>query len=352
MRIFHGTVLLVDERDTVGEWLVEDEGRILFAGAELPMPYHHAVAEHIELEPGQTICPAFTDAYQQLGTVSNSAALSRSKKINALQETLDREIASGLGLLTAAVDTPAGDLDLASANKLFKNRQNGVQLRLSTGAAPETASSAGAARVTREVTPGAASDLTDYCTRAHKAGLQIQLVAKSAEAFELAAAALRDAVRTDPRKKHRHAVVTDGSVTEDGVKYCKMSRVSLIYLAGDLRKDGGNIKDLWDNEVTLSVGNGDSYVAPLTGIKTLVRNGLTVQEAIRMYTINGALTTSDEMNYGSLERGKHANIVILSANPYEVPAEELDGIQIVKTCFDGAEYQPKKPSGGLFKRRR
>ncbi len=36
MRVYHGSILTVDEKDTVVQYLVEDSGRIVFAGNELP----------------------------------------------------------------------------------------------------------------------------------------------------------------------------------------------------------------------------------------------------------------------------------------------------------------------------
>lgn len=56
-----------------------------------------------------------------------------------------------------------------------------------------------------------------------------------------------------------------------------------------------------------------------------------------MCTYNGYYTTFDEKQRGSLEAGKIADMLILSANPYKVPKENLK-IQS-KKCPSGSENQ-------------
>lgn len=52
---------------------------------------------------------------------------------------------------------------------------------------------------------------------------------------------------------------------------------------------------------------------------------LTVREALRICTYNGAWVTFDEKDRGSLEIGKMADMVILSQNPYNM-APKIWGI--------------------------
>lgn len=62
---------------------------------------------------------------------------------------------------------------------------------------------------------------------------------------------------------------------------------------------------------------------------------LTVQQAMELLTINGAYATFEEDSKGSLERGKWADLVILSGDPFSVPAADIDDIEVWMTMVGG-----------------
>lgn len=76
---------------------------------------------------------------------------------------------------------------------------------------------------------------------------------------------------------------------------------------------------------------------------------LTVQDALRMCTYNGCYTTFDDKQRGSLEKGKIADMVILSADPYTIPKEKLGQIKVEKLILQGKEYEScKRPVLGAI----
>ena len=60
MKIYHGTIITCDREDHVHNYLVEDKGRILYAGAELPAAYRGAPVEALG---GRALLPCFGDTH-------------------------------------------------------------------------------------------------------------------------------------------------------------------------------------------------------------------------------------------------------------------------------------------------
>ncbi|WP_272949136.1 amidohydrolase family protein [Kribbella pittospori] len=66
---------------------------------------------------------------------------------------------------------------------------------------------------------------------------------------------------------------------------------------------------------------------------------MTVDQGLRLFTIDAAYGTFEEDVKGSLSPGKYANLVILSDNPTTVAVDALLDIQVLATIVGGrAEY--------------
>ncbi len=60
-----------------------------------------------------------------------------------------------------------------------------------------------------------------------------------------------------------------------------------------------------------------------------------VDQALRMMTVGPAFASFQEKNLGSLTVGRYADFTVLSANPYEVPASDLNKLTIRMTVVAG-----------------
>lgn len=84
---------------------------------------------------------------------------------------------------------------------------------------------------------------------------------------------------------------------------------------------------------------------PLLGIHTALTRGgnlsieetITLEKAIKGYTINAAYASFEENIKGSIEVGKLADIIILSDNLFEIPPNKVKDVEVVLTIVGGKE---------------
>ena len=122
-------------------------------------------------------------------------------------------------------------------------------------------------------------------------------------------------------------------------------------LGSDRCKRLNPIRTLQENEIFISLGSDAPCTSPdpIIWIDRAVNNdnqreAVSVQEAVRMCTYNGYYTAFDEKERGSLEVGKIADMVVLSANPYVVPKDKIKEIKVEQLYLSGKPYQSCKGS--------
>ena len=73
----------------------------------------------------------------------------------------------------------------------------------------------------------------------------------------------------------------------------------------------------------------------LTDVPLGVGEEITLAEAIKNYTINGAYVNFLDDQVGSIEVGKQADLVILDKNLFAIPAHEINQTKVIATFFAG-----------------
>jgi predicted amidohydrolase YtcJ len=82
-------------------------------------------------------------------------------------------------------------------------------------------------------------------------------------------------------------------------------------------------------------------INPLLGVwaavarKGFTEESLTLQEALRTYTLNAAYASFDENKKGTIEVGKFADVTILSDNIFDVSPNDIKKIRVEMTIVDG-----------------
>lgn len=208
----------------------------------------------------------------------------------------------------------------------------------------------------------------DFCKKANRAGMQIELHAIGDKAFDQAAKAIKSALDDYPREDHRHAIIHACLPTEAGIEICKAYGILLpvqsafinwpqepdAYLEAILGGRSSRLNplcDFADAGIMLCAGSDGPCTDP-DPIQWLQKacnhsvpeQSLTVREALRMCTYNGYYMTFDEQKRGSLEVGKFADMVILSENPYEMETGRLHELRVEELLLQGKPYQAVETS--------
>ena len=221
--------------------------------------------------------------------------------------------------------------------------------------------------------------VTDFCKKANRAGLQIEMHAIGDKAFDQATRCLKAALDDFPRKDHRHGIIHDCLPTPEGIKICADYHIAMPvqsafinwkqepdqYLESIMGKERtaalNPIKTFADNGIVVGLGSDAPCTSPnpIVWIDRCVNNPnkgqrVSIQQALRMATWNGYYIGFDEDERGSLEPGKIADMVILSANPYDIPAKDIKNLRVEQLLLGGKPYQSaqegvlKAATRGLF----
>lgn len=210
--------------------------------------------------------------------------------------------------------------------------------------------------------------LTKLITLAHKAGFQLCLHACGDRGQDIALKTIENALNEKPKKDHRHRIEHAGNyhATTERINRLKNLGVipapnpQMINSTGDFLKDylGDRAQNLFSLKSLLnagikfpitsdSTGTQPEAANPLWGIwcavaretyngkKLCPQEGVTIIDAIRMYTINAAYAGFEENIKGSIEPGKLADMIVLSDNILKVPVEKILEIEVEMTIING-----------------
>jgi imidazolonepropionase-like amidohydrolase len=116
-----------------------------------------------------------------------------------------------------------------------------------------------------------------------------------------------------------------------------------------------NVKKLKDAGVLLAAGTDAPYPGVFQGealhheLDLLVEAGMTPLEAIRIATYNAAKIMKAEEEWGSLQAGRNADVLIVAGNPAQHISDtrKIDAVILHGRVLDRAalRFDPKKDAG-------
>jgi hypothetical protein len=203
------------------------------------------------------------------------------------------------------------------------------------------------------------NELNETVEKAHKSDLQVAVHAIGDRAIELALSAVEEALSRFPRRNHRHRIEHASVLNRPLITRMKdlnviasiqptftisdfwvpqrvgAERVRLVYPFKTLMKSG-----------VVIAGSSDcptEILNPILGIHAAVTRGgfvpeesLSVNDAIRAFTINAAYASFEEEGKGSIEAGKLADFVVLSEDFTRIRPQNTKDVRVEMTVVGGS----------------
>jgi predicted amidohydrolase YtcJ len=174
--------------------------------------------------------------------------------------------------------------------------------------------------------------------KAHSAGLQTTTLAGSAYEVGLVLEAVEKALTAWPRSDARHRI--EVAVVPDSAQLKRSADLGIHAVLSLSESDAVGTVDACAAFKTADVSYAlRSDVSPLATIARVVpggpESGVGILQALRAHTVGGAGALHRDAEVGSLEPGKSADFVILTADPTTCEPDKLTGIDILQTWIGG-----------------
>lgn len=207
------------------------------------------------------------------------------------------------------------------------------------------------------------AELTRIIRELNNAGWQTGIHAIGDAAIELTVDELAAALDEHPRDDHRHYLnhftVMPSSETmtrmaDYGIAITQQPNFTYTlegryvdYLDGDRLLHNNPLKTPMNHGIHVAISSDILPIGPMVGIYAAVtRKGLsgevyaaeealTVMEALKAYTIDGAYLSFEEADKGSIERGKLADMIVLDQDILSVDPDHIMEIGVEQTWLGG-----------------
>jgi predicted amidohydrolase YtcJ len=207
-------------------------------------------------------------------------------------------------------------------------------------------------------------EIDEILGKAHKLGWQITAHAMGDRAVEMMINCIDRALSNNPRTDHRHRIEHAGMVPPDLME--RMAKLGIVptpnpaflYEFGDgylVNYGYERVSHMFPaagylEKAIIAAGGSDCPVTtydPLRGIHAAVNRRtetgqdagtnqcISIADAIRMFTYNGAYASFDEDIKGSLEAGKLADLIILNEPILDAAPERIQELKVDMTLIDG-----------------
>ena len=206
--------------------------------------------------------------------------------------------------------------------------------------------------------------------KAHEAGLRCSIHSIGDKGIDTALDCFEKALKKNPMPDMRHRIEHNSCCTPMQLERIKAlgvtpsSSIGYMYGLGDQYLENfGPERSRWlhphktmKEMGIIAGGNSDcpiTFYSPFVQMYAAVtrksssgqvigpEEAISIMDAIRVYTWNGAYLSKDEDHLGSIEAGKLADMVVVDRDITEAPPEELLETQVLTTIVDGKTVYQK-----------
>jgi predicted amidohydrolase YtcJ len=206
-------------------------------------------------------------------------------------------------------------------------------------------------------------ELRDLVMTANEVGWQLGFHAIGDAAIQLTVDAFVDALEAHPRENHRHYLnhftvpppeATLEAMASHGIAIAQQPNFTytlegryVANLQGEKLAHNNPLRTPMDHGIFVALGSDILPIGPMVGLYAAVtRKGmsgtvfgadeaLTMEEAIRGYTANGAWLTFEEHTKGTLEPGMLADMIVLSDDLLTIDPERIMDVEVDVTVVGG-----------------
>jgi predicted amidohydrolase YtcJ len=206
-------------------------------------------------------------------------------------------------------------------------------------------------------------DLNAWCERVHRANIRLNCHANGEVAIDRTLTAYERALKLYPRADARPKITHCSMINDQLVRRMKALNVvpamfstypyynsdKFHFYGEEMMRHMIAFRTMIDAGIVPAAGSdfGPGPFAPLMAIQAMVTrtgwNGetwganqkITLDEAIRVNTINGAYNAREEKDKGSITVGKLADYVVLADDPHSVAPSKIKDVKIVRTVVGG-----------------
>jgi len=200
-------------------------------------------------------------------------------------------------------------------------------------------------------------ELEEMIVRAQNAGFQVCVHAIGDRAISATLSAFEKALKKAHKREYRHHLEHASVLNKQLIK--RLQKLGLIvcvqphFVISDFWVEArlGSTRARWTYPFKSLIESGARLaggsdcpvepISPLLGIYALAARAsfpverISVEDALRVYSINAAYASSEEDVKGSIEVGKLADFTVLSHNPLTTKPERIKDIKIEKTIVGG-----------------
>lgn len=220
---------------------------------------------------------------------------------------------------------------------------------------------------TKGVLVYAQNELNDLVLTAHKNNMQVAIHAIGDKAMYIALDSIKYAKEYFNREESRHGIVhcqiTDDKILDRFMNEGILAYIQPIFLDYDLHivedrigKEKAKKTYNWKSMINRGIQVSGGSDAPVVGFNVLENiysavtrmdlkgypeggwlpeQKLTVDEAVKIFTINGAYASFEENIKGTLEKGKLADMVVLAEDIFVIDKERIKDVDVTMTIVDG-----------------